>query len=64
MTDLPAIAANLATALRRVRCTCITREHWPWKKPLQCSRCEALAQYDAMQSTGDKSTTHNQESVT
>lgn len=48
MTDLlPAIATKLAAALRCLPCKCVTREHWPWKEARTCSRCAALAEYDA-----------------
>lgn len=44
MTD---IAAKLARVVHNMRCTCVTREHWPWKAPRKCARCEALDAYNA-----------------
>lgn len=55
MTDpLPIIATDLADALRMMPCTCIEVGSWPLfkpetkvHKPKLCSRCSALANYDA-----------------
>lgn len=52
---LPAIAAELAKALRSMPCTCIEVGSWPVfkaeaigkHKPHTCSRCAALAEYEA-----------------
>lgn len=50
---LPTIAANLARALRLMPCTCVTTGSWPRFKDVKahpertCSRCAALAEYDA-----------------
>jgi hypothetical protein len=48
-TELATAAARMAAALRNRRCTCITRELWPWKSPVKCERCLALEDYEAVQ---------------
>jgi hypothetical protein len=43
------LATDLAAALRMMPCTCVAvKELWPFKpKAHNCTRCKALAKYDA-----------------
>jgi hypothetical protein len=52
-SPITTIAAKLAAALRNMPCVCVTTGTWPRFKDVKahpertCSRCKALAEYDA-----------------
>ncbi len=44
---------QLASAVRSMKCECLDKEHWPWKREQKCRRCVVLEAFELRKAAAD-----------